>query len=86
MKAYTDALKLWNAKDEVNKTHPNFKIHVCTKFHALRKVGALTIQESSINMIHDITERHNQLSENLSNQLNTTIQVNFVEALNLLKG
>ena len=84
-KSYTDALKTWNAKYDADKTYTKFKIHFHTEFHALLTVRTLTIQDSSITMLCDITEHQNHLSENLSNQFNTMMQEKTIEALNLLK-
>ena len=84
--AYTDALKTWNVKAATDKTFANFKVHLRTEFHALRRVGALTIQNSSINMLRDITTHQDQLSANLGEQLNATMQANFAAALDVLKS
>ena len=86
-KAYTDALKTWNAKPLVEKTFANLKIHLRTEYHALRRVGALTVHESSLNanMLRDITEHQNMLSSNLGEQLGATLQANFTQALSVLR-
>ena len=57
-KAYMDALKTWNANPSLNKIFENLKRHLRTEYHAFRRVGALTIQESTINanMLRDVTE------------------------------
>ena len=86
-KAYTDALKTWNAKPLMDKTFANFKNHLRTEYHALRRVGALTVHDSSLNanMLRDITEHQNMLSSNLGEQLGTTLQANFTQALSVLQ-
>lgn len=63
------------------------KIHLHTECHALRKVGALTVQESSLNMnmLRGITDHHNMLSTNLGEHLGATMQANFTQSLSALK-
>ena len=76
-KLYMDALKLSNVKEPGDKIFAKFKIHLRTEFHALRKVGALTIKDSNINILRDLTEHQNQLSANLSEHPSTTMKANF---------
>ena len=83
-RAYMDALKTWNAKADVDRTYANFMIHMRTEFHALRQVGALTIQDSSLNMIRDLTTTMNQRSDELNEQLNATMKANFMEAYKVI--
>ena len=73
-KAYTDDLKTWNAKPLVYKTFANLRINLRTEYDALRRVGALTVHESSLNanMLRDITKHQNMLSSNLGEQLGAT--------------
>ena len=79
-KTYMDALKLWNAKVPGDKTFANFKTHLRTEFHALRKVEALTVKYSNINILRDLTEHQNQLSANLGEHLSTTMKANFLSS------
>ena len=84
-KAYIDSLKIWNAKPKVDRTFENFKLHLRTEYHALRQVGALTIRDSNINLLQDMTTHQNTLSTALGEQLNASMKHNFEQALNLLK-
>ena len=65
-KAYRDALKVWNAKPEVTKTYANFQMQMRAEFHTLREVGALTIQDSSINLLTELTAQQKVLLDNLT--------------------
>ena len=54
------------------------------EYHNLCEVGALTIADSSLNMLKKIMSYQNKLSAELSEQLNTTMQENFMNAFNLI--
>ena len=84
-RAYTNALKVWNTKATIDRTYTNFKIHLRNESHALCQVGALKLQDSSLNMLQDITKQMNQQSADLGKQLNATMKANFMEAFKLLK-
>ena len=85
-KSYTDALKSWNTKPAAHKSFDAFKVNLRAEFHALRRVNALTIHDSNINMLRDMTNHHNSLSTALGEQLNELMKRNFEQVLNLLKG
>ena len=85
-KAYMDSLKLWNAKPKVDRTFNNFKLHLRTEFHALRQVNALTIRDSNINLLQDMTNHQTTLSTALGEQLQASMQHNFEQALSLLRN
>ena len=84
-RAYIDSLKVWNDKSQADWTYPNFQTHLRNEFYALRQVGALKIENSSLNMLKDIINHQNQLSDNLGAQLNATMKANFMEAFKLLQ-
>ena len=47
-RAFVDTLKKWNDKLTEDKTYTNFKQHMRDKHHAFKRVGALTIQDSTL--------------------------------------
>ena len=47
-RAFVNTLKKWNEKSTEDKTYANFKQHMRDVHHALKRVGALTIQESTL--------------------------------------
>ena len=83
-RAYMDALKVWNAKPQADRTYLHFQTHLRNEFHALRQVGALRIQDSSVNMLQEVRDQMNQRSVELGTQLNETMRTNFMEAFRLL--
>ena len=84
-RAYTDALKVWNEKPATDRTYANFKTHLRKEFHALRQVGGLTMKDSSLNMLQDITNHMNQQSADLEEKINASLKANFMEAFQVLK-
>ena len=46
-RAFVDALKKWNELSEESKTYAKFKKHMRAEHHALKRVGALTVQDST---------------------------------------
>lgn len=58
-----------------------------TEYHALRRVGALAVQESNLNanILRIITDHQNMFSSNLGEQIGETMQANFTRALSVLK-
>ena len=46
-RAFVDALKKWNELSEDEKTYAKFKKHMRTEHQALKRVGALTVQDST---------------------------------------
>ena len=57
--AYMDALKVWNAKPQADRTYLHFQTHLRDEFHALRQVGALRTQDSSVNMLQEVRDQMN---------------------------
>ena len=47
-RAFVDSLKKWNEKKLEEKTFANFKTHMREEHHALKRVGALTVQDSAL--------------------------------------
>ena len=46
-RAFVDALKKWNELSDESKTYAKFKKHMRAEHHALKRVGALTVQDST---------------------------------------
>ena len=69
----------WNSKT-ANKTYDDFKDYMREEHDKLDEVGALKINDSSLNqanIIQTINERHDELSQRLEERL----KVNFIESL-----
>ena len=84
-----DSLKTWNSNFLLDKTFDNFKIHMREEHHALWQVGALTIRDSEVsqaNMIQQLTDHQQQLTQDLNLQLASTMQENFSQAINMLQN
>ena len=47
-RAFVDSLKKWNALQDTDNTFAKFKTHMKAEHHALKRVGALTIQDSTL--------------------------------------
>ena len=71
-RAFMDVLLQWNKKRSADKTYENFKIHMREEYHALKEVGALTIEDSSIaqaNMIKEVTDHQERMTQDLKESL-----------------
>jgi len=79
-----DALLEWNRKTSNNKTYANFKKHMRTAYHALNEVGALTIQDSSINQVNLIQEISSQ-QEKMAQDIKDSLQSNILEAMMMMQ-
>ena len=51
-----DSLKAWKAKTTADNTFANMNIFMRTKYHALRQVGKLSVADSSLNMLKELTD------------------------------
>ena len=77
---FRDTLKTWNAKAAVEKTYANFKLFMRQEHADLTAVGALSIQQSSLNetkLLQTLNDHQEQMSQRLDEQF----KVNFIEAL-----
>ena len=82
-----DSLKTWNAKLLPSKIFANFKLHMREEHHALRQVGALSIRDSEFsqaNMIQQLADHQDKLTQDLNLQLAHTMQDNFFQTINML--
>ena len=62
--AYTDSLKTWSAKTRATKNYANFQTYMHSEFHTLRQAGSLAIEDSSINMLQELTAHQKNLRLN----------------------
>ena len=79
-----DALKNWNAKTPDEKTFALFKKHMRAEHHALKQVGALSIQESSFyqaNMVQQVLSQQNALQDNLQASIDQQVKDSLLSAL-----
>ena len=74
----------WNRKSLADKTLINFTKHMRSAWNELNKVGALTINNSSINsanMLQDITSNQEAIAEDLRLTLANQLQTSIAEAM-----
>ena len=83
-RAFVDALKKWNEKPSEEKTFTLFKQHMRAEHHALKQVGALTIQESTFqqaNMIQQVLSQQSELQDNLQASIDAQVKDSLYNAL-----
>ena len=83
-RAFVDALKKWNATATADKTFAKFKKHMREEHHALKLVGALSIQESSFhqaNMIQQVLTQQSDLQDNLQTTIDQQVKDSLFTAL-----
>ena len=86
-KAFMDSLKTWNGILLPSKTFANFKLHMREEHHALRQVGVLSFHDSEFsqtNVIQQLTDHQDKLTQDLNLQLAHTMQEHFSQAMNML--
>ena len=62
---FMNSLKEWNTRPHVNKMFVNFKIFIHQQYLDLQAVGGLTMQTSSLNIVQQLKENQEKLSESL---------------------
>ena len=65
----------------------NFKLHMRKEHYALHQVGALLIRDSEFsqaNIIKQLTDHQDKLTQDLKLQLAHTMQENFSQTINML--
>ena len=55
------------------------------EYHALRQLCPLGVADSSLNMLKQLTDHQNVLAYKINQQLNTTMQANFLQAFNMIQ-
>ena len=86
LRIFMDSLKMWNKSTPVEKTYAAFKTYLRKEYNELRKVGALTIQQSHLhpqaNLAVDTSQTlTEQISSTVANDIRTTI-MDAIMALN----
>lgn len=74
----------WNEKPENEKTLENLKLHMRSSWKALSKVGALKIQDSTLNqanIVSELVENQQQLAQNLRDDISTQLKNTVTEAM-----
>ena len=66
---FMQSLKDWNVKLPGLQTFPNFKIFMRQQHRELKKVGGLTIQNSSLNMMKEIKMNQEEISHTLKAEI-----------------
>ena len=83
-RAFVDSFKKWNSKDPEEKTFALFKKHMRAEHHALKQVGALSIQESTfyqVNMIQQVLTQQAELQDNLQTLIDHQVKESLLAAL-----
>ena len=79
---FMTSLKEWNAKIPASKTFAGFKLFMRQQYLDLDAVGGLTVQNSSLNMMQELKNSHEQLSNTLKHEVQTGIREEL-QAFNL---
>ena len=82
--AFVGALKKWNAKEPTVKAFEQFEKHMREEHHALKQVGALTIQESNFhqaNMIQQVLTQQTEMQDNLQASIDQQVKDSLLNAL-----
>lgn len=69
-KVYHEALKTWNAKAAVDKKFANIQIHFRQEYHDLKKVGELTVEESSLNLLRQLKTQQEEIAADMLENFN----------------
>ena len=81
---FMDSLLKWNKKASNEKTYNNFKLHMHKVYQALKEVGALTIEDSSLNQMNLIQELTSQ-QEKMAKDIKSTLQSNILDAMMMMQ-
>ena len=84
-KIYKTALLKWNAKPSGDKTFRNMEVHFRTAFFDLKKIGGLTVQDSSINLLQELKSHHENIAADLIKRVNQSNSINLAQAFQLLQ-
>ena len=75
-RVFVDALKKWNALPDTDKTYTKFKTHMRAEHHALKRVGALTIQDSTLYQANLLQQPDMQA------QIDEQVKISLLSAIN----
>ena len=70
---FQQSLKEWNAKPVADQTFPNFKVFMRKEYMDLQAVGGLTVPTSSINLLQQLKDHHESITNNLKNEIQTVL-------------
>ena len=87
-RAFMDILLKWNKKESEDKTYQNFKLHMREGHNALRNVGALTVQDSSINsanLLQEVTAHQEKMADDIKTSVSNQLQQSLLEALMVMQ-
>ena len=85
---FQNALIKWNKKPSPDKTFTMLKIHMRQQWNELNKVGALKIQDSTLNqanLIQEINEQQQDLIASLKNDINNQFRSTIADAIMMLQ-
>ena len=83
---FSDHLISWNNKANADQTYTNMKTHMREAYLELEQVGRLSIKDSNINMLEQMTTHQERLTEELTTKLTATVQQNLMAALGNLEN
>ena len=79
---FQNSLKDWNAKPLQDQTFNNFKLYMRKEYNELQAVGGLTVPTSSLNLIRELKEHNELLTDNLKNEIQNGL-FETIQALNI---
>ena len=79
---FQDSLRKWNNKPDADQTFRNFKTFMRKEYLDLQDVGGLTVQTSSLNLVKELKEHQEMLSQDLRNEIRSNIYETF-QTLNM---
>ena len=87
-RVFINALKEWNKLPSNTKTYESMKTHMRRNYHENKRVGALTIEDSSLqhkNLMNKWTTKQEGLMATLINDLNEQIKSNMYETMLMMQ-
>ena len=85
---FQNHLIAWNNKPDNDRTFSNMKLHTRASWEALKKVGALKIQDSSLNqanIVQELATQQQALAQNLREDFSTQLQTTIQDAMNMFQ-
>ena len=85
---FQNHLITWNNKPDADRTFSNMKKHMRESWEALKKVGALKIQDSSLNqanIVQELATQQQALAQNLREDFSTQLQTTIQDAMNMFQ-
>ena len=66
---FQNSLKDWNAKPLVDQTFDNFKTFMRKEYNDLQAVGGLTVPTSSLNLLQELKEHNENMTNNMKAEI-----------------